>query len=296
MRNWRTVLRFTLLTLSALLCFAGNSLLCRLALRDERIDPVSFTTIRIVAGAATLFFFVRCSWPIGRRRLGIPGSWLSALALQAYAAGFSLAYTQLAAATGAMLLFGAVQVTMIGHALRAGEGLIGSQRIGLCVAIAGLVSLLMPGMATPASSRSPLAGALLMLTAGFAWGVYSLRGKNAGDPLQATAGNFIRAVPMAMATSLAMGLAFNWRVNFDAAGAGYAVLSGALTSGIGYAIWYSVLPGLRGTTASIVQLSVPVIAALGGVALLGEPLSTRLVASSTAILIGISLVISNRRP
>jgi len=210
------------------------------------------------------------------------GNWPSAFALFAYAAAFSFAYLQLTAAAGALLLFGAVQATMIAHGLWSGERLRPLQLGGLVLACGGLVGLVLPGLSAP-----PLAGALLMLAAGIAWGVYSLRGRGAGDPLQVTAGNFLRAVPMAAVLAL---LLFR-QASPDPAGLGYAVLSGALASGVGYAIWYSALPFLKSTTAATVQLAVPVIAALGGVLLLGEPLTARLLAASAAILGGVALVV-----
>lgn len=214
------------------------------------------------------------------------GNWLSACALMAYAAGFSFAYVNLPAATGALLLFGAVQVTMIGHGMVCGERLIRLQFVGLVLALGGLVGLLLPGFAAP-----PPLGSILMLCAGIAWGIYSLRGKGAGDPTQVTAGNFLRAVPIAVLLSALM---FGG-ASLDRAGLGYAVASGALTSGIGYALWYSVLPALKATNAAAVQLSVPIIAALGGVVFLGEHLSLRLVLASLAVLGGISLVFFEKR-
>ena len=271
-----------LTTTFAMLAFAGNSLLCRVALKDTGIDPASFTTIRLASGALVLWLIVR-SRGAGAKPLG---SWPSALALFAYAAGFSYAYISLTAATGALLLFGAVQATMISWGLWRGERLAPMQVTGLLVALAGLVGLMLPGLSAP-----PLASAALMLGAGVAWGVYSLRAKGSGDPTQATAGNFLRAAPLAIALSL---LALS-QARVDMAGAAYAALSGAVASGLGYAVWYTALRGLRATTASTVQLSVPVIAALGGVLWLGEPLSLRLVAASVAILGGIALVISYRK-
>ena len=270
--------RILILTSLAMLAFAGNSLLCRIALKHTGIDPASFTTIRLLSGAATLWLVVRVR---GGASAG-GGNWLSALALFAYAAGFSFAYVSLPAATGALLLFGAVQATMIGHGLRTGERLGRMQLVGLMLAFAGLVGLLLPGLSAP-----PLAGSIFMLGAGLAWGIYSLRGKAAGDPLRVTAGNFLRAAPIAAALSVFM---MNG-TPLDQAGIGYAVLSGALASGIGYAIWYTALPALKATQASIVQLSVPVIAALGGIVFLGEVLTLRLVLASAAILGGIALVI-----
>lgn len=271
--------RLVSMTTLALIAFAANSLLCRAALADASIDAASFTSIRLIAGAAVLWLIVR----IRSGSAAGKGNWLSALALFAYAAGFSFAYIELSAATGALLLFGAVQSTMIGYGLYRGERLRVPQLGGLLLAIGGLVGLLLPGLSAP----PPLASAL-MLGAGMAWGVYSLRGKGAGDPLQVTAGNFLRAVPIALVLSAAMlgDISLqHW------AGVGYAIASGALASGLGYAVWYSALPALKASTAASVQLSVPVIAALGGALLLAEPLSLRLLLASLAILGGIALVI-----
>lgn len=245
------------------------------------IDPASFTAIRIASGAFVLWLIVRV-----RAGHATPlGSWPSAFALFVYAAAFSFAYVSLTAATGALLLFGAVQATMIGYGLWRGEHLNGRQGAGLVLAGVGLVGLLLPGLSAPS-----LRGSLLMLAAGVAWGVYSLRGKGSGDPLRATAGNFLRAVVFAAA----LGLAMLTRVSLDGLGVGCAIASGALASGIGYAIWYSALPGLKVASAATVQLSVPVIAAVGGVALLGEPLTVRLVLAAAAVLAGIALVVVQR--
>ena len=274
--------RVFVLTLLAMLAFAGNSLLCRAAFHATRIDAASFTSIRVVAGAIALWLIVRVR--SGKGQTG--GSWASALALFAYAAAFSFAYVSLTAATGALLLFGAVQATMIGVGLWRGERLRSWQLLGLACALGGLIGLLLPGLSAP-----PLHGAALMLAAGVAWGVYSLRGKGAGDPLRATAGNFLRAVPFAVVLSLAM----LSKASFDAAGVAFAVTSGALTSGIGYAIWYTALPRLKAASAATVQLSVPLIAALGGIALLGELPTLRLLLAAAAILGGIGLVIVERQ-
>lgn len=270
--------RVAVLTMLALAAFAGNSLLCRAALSRTPIDAASFTTVRLLSGAAVLWMLVRLR---GGTKAG-GGNWLSALALFAYAAGFSFSYLHLSAAAGALILFGAVQATMIAHGLWSGERFRPSQLAGLLLAGAGLVGLLLPGLSAP-----PLASALLMLGAGMAWGVYSLRGKGAGDALKVTAGNFLRAAPMALALSVLLVRG----ASFDLAGIWYALLSGALTSGVGYAIWYTALPFLKSTTAATVQLSVPAIAALGGVVLLGEPVTLRLVAASIAIIGGIALVV-----
>lgn len=271
-----------LLTALAMIAFAGNSLLCRFALRQTAIDAASFTLIRIVSGAVCLWLIVQ----LRKGPSGKAGSWPSALALFGYAALFSFAYLRLTAGTGALLLFGAVQATMILWALRKGESLRPAQILGLLLAIAGLVTLVLPGLSAP-----PLGAALLMLGAGIAWGVYSLRGKGAGDPLRATAGNFLRATPMAALLSLLMLRS----ANFDPGGVCYAIASGALASGIGYAIWYTALPALKASGAATVQLSVPVLAAAGGIAFLGEQLTLRFVFASAAVLGGIALVILERR-
>ena len=275
-------LRILVLTLLAMIAFAGNSLLCRAALQAGRIDAASFTTIRVVAGALALWLIVR----LQRGSAEKAGSWPSAFALFAYAAAFSFAYLTLTAATGALILFGAVQATMIGFAFWRGDRLGGWQLLGVACALGGLVGLLLPGLSAP-----PLHGAGLMLVAGIAWGAYSLRGKGAGDPLRATAGNFLRAVPFALVLSLAM---LPW-ARADLAGAALAVASGALTSGIGYAVWYTALRGLKAASAGTVQLSVPPLAAIGGVVLLGEPATLRLLVASVAILGGIALASAEKR-
>jgi len=266
------------LTLLALVAFAGNSLLTRLALTRTTIDPAGFTSIRLVAGAIVLAVIFRVRG--GAHRLG--GSWASALALFVYAAAFSFAYLRLTTGTGALLLFGAVQATMITVGIVRGERLSMVQGCGLLLAYGGLIALVLPGLAAP-----PLRSAALMLAAGTAWGVYSLRAKQAGDPIAATAGNFARAVPLTVALSLG----FRSSLVVDVPGLFYAAASGAVASGIGYAIWYTALRGLRATTAATVQLSVPVIAALGGVVLLAEPLTVRLVGAGVAILGGVALVV-----
>ena len=274
MRNALTIALISL----AMIAFAGNSLLCRAALRHTSIDAASFTSIRLTSGALMLWLVAR----VRRGSFAAGGNWISALALFVYAAGFSFAYRSLPAATGALILFGAVQATMIGRGVWAGERLRRPQTAGLVLALGGLVGLLLPGLSAP-----PLLGSLLMLGAGVAWGVYSLRGKGAGDPTAVTAGNFLRTIPIAAALSLAtLGNA-----SLDSAGFWYAAGSGALASGIGYALWYTALPRLKATSAATVQLSVPVIAALGAVMFLGESVTLRLLVASAAILGGIALVI-----
>ena len=270
-------LRVSLIAIT-MVAFAGNSLLCRMALAETGIDAASFTTFRLASGALVLGLLVR----LFRSDHKGQGNWTSAAALFAYAALFSFAYLSLSAATGALLLFGAVQATMIGYGLWSGERLTPIQLCGFFVALGGLVMLLLPGLTSP-----PLLGALLMLGSGVAWGVYSLRGRGEGDPIRVTAGNFFLAIPF----GLVLSLLFLTEANPVPAGVGLAIASGALASGLGYAIWYTVLPGLQATHAATLQLSVPVISALGGVVILGESISLRLVLASLAILGGIAIVI-----
>ena len=274
--------RLVIATVLAMIAFAGNSLLCRIALKQTHIDAASVTTIRLIAGATVLWLIVG----IRKGNNVATGSWNSAFALFAYAACFSLAYISLSAATGALLLFGAVQVTMIGYGIWSGERLRAIGTIGILCAFAGLIALVLPGVASPS-----FGGSLLMTAAGVAWGVYSLRGKKSvGDATATTAGNFILALPFTIVFSMC---GLHW-LSIDLSGVYYAIVSGAITSGVGYAIWYTALPGLRATQAAIVQLSVPVIAAVGGILFLGEPMTMRLIIASIAILGGIALVIIGR--
>jgi drug/metabolite transporter (DMT)-like permease len=272
-------MRTVLLTVVAMLAFAANSLLCRLALQHASIDPASFGSVRLVSGALMLALIVRVR---SGHPLAAAPDWLAATMLFAYVAFFSFAYLTLSAGTGALLLFGAVQVTMFSAGLRAGEAFRPLAWAGLMLAIAGLVYLVSPGLAAPA----PL-GATLMITAGVAWGVYSLRGRRAGEPLAATAGNFLRAAPMALGLSALLAR----DAHASVAGLALAAASGAVTSGIGYVIWYAALTAMRAAT---VQLSVPPIAAFGGVLLLAEPISLRLGVASAAILGGIAIVLASR--
>jgi drug/metabolite transporter (DMT)-like permease len=265
-----------------MVAFAANSLLCRLALAQPRIDPGSFGSIRLVSGALVLALIVRM-----RAGSDAPprGDWLAATMLFAYVALFSFAYLSLSAGTGALILFGAVQLTMLGAGLRAGERFAPAAWAGLAAAIAGLFYLVSPGVSAPA----PL-GATAMALAGAAWGVYSLRGRGIADPLAATASNFARAAPLALALSaLTAGAA-----HADAPGVALAVASGALSSGIGYVIWYAALRGLTAMRAATVQLSVPPIAAMGGALMLAEPITPRLMLASAAILGGIAVVLATR--
>jgi drug/metabolite transporter (DMT)-like permease len=272
---------YTSLTMVA---FASNSLLNRLALGQESIDAVSYTTIRLVAGALSL-------WSISflQKRSGgsnIRGNWISAAMLFLYAIAFSFAYLSLSAGTGALILFGSVQVTMILAALRSGERPQLPEWLGVLLALGGLVYLVLPGLEAP-----PLPGSALMAMAGIAWGVYSLRGRGASSPLADTTGNFLRAVPL-IAAVLLVSLG---GVQLSPTGILLAVLSGAVASGLGYVIWYAALAGLTSTRAAVVQLSVPVLAAWGGVAFLAEDVSLRLILAGVLILGGIALAIAGRR-
>lgn len=287
-----SIRNFALVAL-AMLAFAGNSLLCRVALKGGAIDAASFTSVRLLSGAITLSALVWLQHKQSaqtRRPTSLPGDGWSALALFAYAAGFSFAYLSMTAATGALLLFGAVQASMIAWGLYQGERMRKLQLGGFGLAVAGLTALMLPGLATPG-----FGGSAAMLGAGVAWGAYSLRGRRQQTPISAnptavTAGNFVRTVPMALVLC-AVALP---QSHLSSSGVLYAVASGALTSGVGYAVWYRVLPTLQATHAATVQLSVPVNAALGGVVLLGEAATWPMALSACAIMGGIGLVIWNR--
>jgi drug/metabolite transporter (DMT)-like permease len=270
-----------------LIAFAANSLLCRMALDGNLIDPVSFMTIRLVSGALVLIPISRLvAEPTAVEKTR--GSWCSGFALFAYAAAFSLAYISLKTGTGALILFGSVQVTMIGAAIKSGEKLGPAQWVGLSAAMGGLVFLVLPGLTAP----DPI-GALLMCVAGIAWGVYSIRGKGVSAPVAMTAANFSRAAPMGILVCV---LALPWvQMHLQPMGVLLAVMSGAITSGIGYTLWYKSLPRLSTTQASVVQLMVPVIAAVGGITFLSEHVTGRLIAASTLILGGVGLAITKRR-
>ncbi len=258
------------------LAFAANSVLCRMALRDTLIDPASFTSVRLLTGALTMSALVRLSRP--GRPLG--GDWRSAGALLLYAVAFSFAYVSVTAGTGALLLFGAVQLIMISAGLFAGERIDAVIALGWIVAVTGLVVLLLPGVSAP-----PIGKALMMLFAGIFWGVYSLCGRRSRDPLCDTAGNFVRAAPGALVIT-----ALLWpHASLDKSGVLLAILSGSIASGLGYVAWYWVLPRLGAITAANLQLSVPVMAALAGVVLFGEEVTMRLAVSSVLVLGGIAL-------
>jgi len=266
-----------------MLAFAGNSILCRLALRDATIDPASFTSIRLASGALALLII----FSLQRRRdsLRTHGGWISAAMLFLYALCFSYAYISLSAGAGALILFGFVQATMIVIGLWSGDRPGATEWLGWTLACAGLVWLVLPGIEAP-----PLVGASLMALAGIAWGVYSIRGRAEADALAATTANFLLTGAFIVILTV---------VTFSAAevtarGALLAVTSGAITSGIGYVIWYAALEHLSAMQAALVQLSVPAIATAGGVLLLAEPLSLRLLVSSLLVLGGISLALARR--
>jgi drug/metabolite transporter (DMT)-like permease len=261
-----TKLRLAAYTAMTMLAFASNSVLCRLALKETSIDAASFTTVRILSAVAMLWLLMR--WQ--RQSPVEHGSWRSALALFIYAATLSFAYRTIDTGAGALMLFGAVQATMILAGYIAG----------------GLVILVLPGSHAPSMLNS-----VLMLASGIAWGIYSLFGRGATNPAASTAGNFLRAAPLTIGLSF---LALPW-LQLDAHGVLYAVLSGALTSGLGYVLWYRVLPHMRAMTASTVQLSAPVIAALGGVVLMNEAVTASLLIASVLILGGIALVLRTRK-
>lgn len=280
--NWQMKAGFY--TAFALIAFAFNSILCRLALGMDLMDAAGFTFIRLVSGAVALFFIFSF---FGKKETGAQkGNWLSAFFLFAYAICFSFSYLELTTGTGALILFGCVQATMIVSALVSGERPGVSEWTGLLVALGGLTYLVSPGLTAP-----PLFGSLLMAFAGIAWGFYTLRGKKSANPLGDTMGNFIRSVPMVAVASLP----FIWQIQYSKRGILFAVLSGAVASGIGYAVWYAALKFHTATRAAILQLSVPVLAAIGGVFLLSEIVTLRLALATVLILGGIGLAILGKR-
>ncbi|MGH7585214.1 MAG: DMT family transporter [Gemmatimonadales bacterium] len=272
--------RIAALALASLIAFAANSVLARLALRSGSIDAASYTSIRLATGAFALALLVLA----GGQRPTERGTWRGAFWLALYALPFSFAYLALSTGAGALILFGAVQLTMIGTGIARGERPTGREWVGLGVAVVGLLALVSPGVTAP-----PAWAALLMAVAGFAWGVYSLRGRGVADPLRETAGNFVRSVAFAVPALL---LARSG-IHAGREGVLLAAASGALASGCGYAIWYAALPALTATRAAVAQLAVPAIAAVAGIALLGEPLTLRLLLSGCAILGGVALAVTS---
>jgi drug/metabolite transporter (DMT)-like permease len=277
-----SALRLALLTTLTMIAFAANSIFCRMALKQTSIDAASFTAVRLLAGATMLLLLMRLQNKAPLRH----GSWRSALALFIYAAALSFAYRSINTGAGALMLFGAVQATMILAGYLAGERMSALQTLGFVAALSGLVILVSPGVQAPS-----LLDSLIMLLSGVAWGMYSLWGSGQPDAAAATAGNFLRAVPLTLLLSL---LASPW-MTWDSHGVLYAVLSGALTSALGYVLWYKVLQQLRAMTASTIQLSAPLLAALGGIVLLGEAFTRDLLIASLLILGGIFLVVRQRK-
>lgn len=273
-----------LLTVLALTAFAANSVFCRMALGGQTIDAAGFTIIRLVSGALTLgliLLFVRRGNVTASR-----GSWSAGLMLFAYAVAFSYAYITLDTGTGALILFGSVQITMIAISLFRGNRLHLSEWTGVSVAFGGFIYLVLPGVSAPSAS-----GFALMTLSGIAWGIYTLIGRGSASPLSDTTYNFLRTLPLAAALMLIT----MSQIELSGPGVVLAMLSGAIASGMGYSIWYLALPALSATQAAVVQLSVPVIAALGGVLFMAETVSSRLMISSVFILGGILLVVLGRR-
>jgi drug/metabolite transporter (DMT)-like permease len=275
----------------ALVAFAANSVLCRVALHQGAIDPATFTSIRVVSGAAALLLVMSYTsgdaggGTILRRTVRGGASLLTPAILFLYAEPFSFAYTRLSAGTGALILFGAVQVTMLGSAAWSGERLRSTQWVGVLIALAGLVVLVLPGLTAP-----PPWAAALMAIAGLFWGLYTLRGRGLANPLVHTTRNFVWAVPLVLVVS-----ALTLR-QFHASPRGVllAIVSGAVTSGLGYVAWYSALRSLTATRAAVLQLSVPVLAAAGGVVFLMGPVSLRLAAAAVLVIGGIALTLGRR--
>ena len=279
----QSALQTSLLTTLTMIAFASNSVLNRLALGQNTIDATSYTTVRLISGAVMLFMIA--SLYRKNEQLILRGSWISAAFLFLYAITFSFAYLSLTAGTGALILFGSVQITMIIAALNSGERPHIFEWIGLFLALGGLVYLVFPGLAAP-----PPLGSVLMTIAGIAWGFYSIRGRGSNNPLAVTAGNFVYAIPMILLIRL-VSLS---NIHVSTNGILLATLSGALASGMGYVIWYAALRGLTTIRAAIVQLSVPVIAAWSGVIFLAENISLRLLVAGVFILGGITLTAFSR--
>lgn len=273
------------LTTAALFAFAANSLLCRSALAPRLIDPASFTSIRIVSGALTLLVLAKVLPSRADAPRGASGNWISAIALFSYALAFSLAYVRIGAGVGALVLFGMVQITMVSWGLMTGERPRLGEWIGLGLAVLGLAVFMLPGAHAPDPS-----GTALMIVAGVAWGVYSLRGRKSSRPLLTTADNFVRAVPFALAASAVAVGAFGG-MHGTARGVALAVSSGSIASGLGYSLWYLALPRHTATRAALVQLLVPIIAAFGAVIVLGESITLRLVGGGGIVVAGVALAI-----
>ncbi len=279
------ILKTLIFTAMALSAFAANSVLCRLALGSEAIDAGSFTSIRLISGSVTLFLILIVKKNINLRMTH--GSWLSSMMLFVYAVTFSFAYITLDTGTGALILFGSVQTTMILLSVLYGNRLHISEWVGILVAFGGFIYLIFPGISTPSAF-----GFTLMSLSGIAWGVYTLRGRGSDDPLRDTAYNFFKTIPFILVLLLIV--LGRGEGNVSSEGFYYAVVSGGLTSGVGYSIWYIALKGLTATQAAVVQLSVPVIAAAGGVVFVSEEVTLRLLIATVLILGGILLVVLGR--
>ncbi len=282
-----TQLRIILITLLSLSAFAANSLITRFALEETAIDEASFIMLRVVSGALFLWLFLAIKKD---KKIVQGGTWFAAFALFIYAVSFTYGYGLIAAGTGALLLFGSVQITMTVAGYREGERLNVIQLVGFVLALAGLVILMLPGISAPS-----FMGAFLMCISGIAWSIYTLQGRGASSPAASTAGNFIKAAPMAILLWLIVYLSTNNTIDLANIGVIYALLSGIVTSGIGYIIWYSVLPELKATQAAIVQLSVPLLVTLAGALLLNEAITLRIIIASMTILIGTILVLTFKR-
>ncbi len=270
-------------TLFALMAFAGNSVLCRMALGARTIDASSFTVVRLLSGIVILMIAVKCT--ATTKSSSANGSWISALMLFLYAITFSFAYVSLDTGTGALVLFGAVQMTMICISVLRGNRLHISEWVGICLAFTGFVYLVLPSVATPS-----FFGFVLMSVAGIAWGIYTLNGRISTFPLRDTAFNFARTTPLI----LALGLLAIPNIHLSAEGMMLAILSGAIASGIGYTVWYVALGGLSATEAAVVQLLVPVIAGVGGIVFVSETITVRLLMAAVLILGGILTVVGGR--
>ncbi|MBU2240313.1 MAG: DMT family transporter [Gammaproteobacteria bacterium] len=289
-----SLLRLCVFVILALLAFAANSVLCRLALNEGLIDPAQFTTWRLLSGAATLVLLSAFQCLNNQRNdlkiAWLEGSWLSAFALFIYALGFSYAYVTLSTGMGALILFGAVQLTLILFAVWAGQKLVWLEWLGLAIAFAGFVYLVLPTLSSPS-----LLGFVLMTLAGVAWGLYTWRGKISAKPLFATASNFVRTIPMLLIALVILHLNTEQSQIAQPEGILLAVTSGAIMSGLGYAIWYAVLPYLSASMAAVLQLLVPIIATIGGVFFANESITLHLVIATLSVLGGVLLVIIARK-
>ncbi|MEO9458053.1 MAG: DMT family transporter [Lentilitoribacter sp.] len=274
-------MRIFLLTTITMIAFGANSIFGRVALEGDAIDPSSYSFIRLLSGAIMLAILVGVSSGVSKKNLS-HGNIISALCLFAYAAAFSFSYVNIETGVGALILFACVQAVMIGWALYKGDRPSLFEWLGITVAFGAFIWLVSPGLEAP----DPIA-ATLMAISGIAWGAYSLRGKSSSDPLKATAGNFLLSVPMGLVL-LFITISSSQVTVF---GVILAIASGAITSGMGYALWYKVLPQLTATRASIVQLTVPVVAGIGGLIFLSEPLTFRFVLASALILGGVAISI-----